>query len=306
MSRDRNQDFRLPRQSVCSAMALFSVMCAIPWAASSCLAQTASSASPVALAPTETPIAVSTDPTPVTVPLTPELQALARTRERVKEYFERFSDLTCKEAVTQLVLNGSGRPIYRENSAYDYQFLTSDHNGSWKFNEIRASRNPAFRDPARTLLVTTGFASLLLVVHPMYQDSYVFQPTGEEVIEGTTFLKISFTPVPGASSPASLQLRGRNYPLPLSGALWIEPKSGAVVKLEAAVNSGLSDIGLAGMHSEIHFALHQFHDLADAVWVPETAIIDVETPRQHWRNLHRFTAYKKFEVNVREEIGDQR
>ncbi len=73
--------------------------------------------------------------------------------------------------------------------------------------------------------------------------------------------------------------------------------------MEATVDSGLSDVGLAGMHSEVHFALHQFHDKEEAVWVPDSAIIDVETPHQHWRNLHRFTDYKRFDVNVHEEIG---
>jgi hypothetical protein len=235
--------------------------------------------------------------------VSPSLDVLARTRKHVQEYFERFSDLTCKESVTQLVLNESGRTIYRETSGYNYQFQTSDQNGTWKFNETRAPHNPAFRDPARTLLVTTGFASLLLVAHPMYEASYVFEPDGSEVIAGVSYSKIRFTPVPGGSSPATLRLRGKNYPLPLSGTFWIEPQSGAVVKMEATVDPGLSDVGLAGMHSEVQFALHQFHDKGEAVWVPDSAIIDVQTPHQHWRNLHRFTDYKRFDVNVHEEIG---
>ncbi len=239
--------------------------------------------------------------------VSPSLEALARARKHVQEYFEKFSDLTCKESVTQLVLNGSGRPIYRENSAYDYQLQANGQDGALKLIETRVSRNPAYRDPARTLLVTTGFASLFLVAHPMYEASYKFEPGGAETIEGVSYLRVGFKPIPGASSPAALRLRGRNYPLPLSGTLWIEPQSGAIVKLEATVDSGLSDIGLSGMHSEVHFALHQFHEqvheLEGAVWVPDSAVIDVETPRQHWRNLHRFTAYQRFNVDIHQEIG---
>ena len=137
----------------------------------------------------------------------------------------------------------------------------------------------------------------------MYEASYVFEPDGSEAIGGVSYSKIRFTPVPGGSSPATLRLRGKNYPLPLSGTFWIEPQSGAVVKMEATVDSGLSDVGLAGMHSIVQFALHQFHDKGEAVWVPDSAIIDVQTPQQHWRNLHRFTDYKRFDVNVHEEIG---
>ena len=242
----------------------------------------------------------------VAVDASPSLDALARARKHVQEYFDKFSDLTCKESVTQIVLNNSGHAIYRENSAYNYQFQATSESGTLKFNETRETRNPAYRDPARTLLVTTGFASLLLVAHPMYETSYVFEPAGAETIDGVSYAMIRFVPVPGASSPASLRLRGKNYPLPMSGTLWIDPQSGAIVKLEAKVDSSMSDLGLAGMRSEVHYALHSFHDPAESVWIAESAVIDVDTPRQHWRNLHRFTDYKRFNVNIHEEIGQLR
>jgi hypothetical protein len=231
------------------------------------------------------------------------LDALARARTYVQEYFDKFSDVTCKESVTQFVLNNSGHTIYRENSAYNYQFQTTSASGTLKFNEIRETRNPAYRDPARTLLVTTGFASLLLVAHPMYEASYVFEPAGMETLDGVSYAKLHFSPVAGTSSPATLRLRGKNYPLPMSGTLWIDPQSGAIVKLETIVDNGLSDLGLAGMRSEVRYALHSFHDPAESIWVAESAVIEVETPRQHWRNQHRFSDYKRFNVNIQEEMG---
>jgi hypothetical protein len=249
------------------------------------------------------PCAAQTPPGEMTVDASPSVDALVLARKHVQEYFEKFSDLTCKESVTQIVLNGSGHAIYRENSAYDYQFEASGGNGTLKFNETRESRNPAFRDPARTLLVTTGFASLLLVAHPLYEASYVFEPAGSETVGGVSSAMIRFVPVRGASSPASLRLRGKNYPLPMSGTLWIEPRSGAIVKLEAQVDSSLGDLGLAGMRSEVHYALHSFRNPSESIWIAESAVIDVETPRQHWRNLHRFSDYRRFNVNIHEEIG---
>ena len=256
-----------------------------------------------AFAVTAGPCAAQAPPGEIAADASPSLDALVRARKHVQDYFDKFSYLTCKESVTQIVLNGSGHTIYRENSAYDYQFEVTGASGTLKFNEMRESRNPAFRDPARTLLVTTGFASLLLVAHPMYETSYVFEPAGTETIGGVSYSMIRFTPVPGASSPASLRLRGKNYPLPMSGMLWIDPQSGAIVKLEAKVDSSLSDLGLAGMRSEVHYALHSFRDPAEAVWIADSAVIDVDTPRQHWRNLHRFSDYKRFNVNVHEEMG---
>jgi hypothetical protein len=181
--------------------------------------------------------------------------------------------------------------------------VATSASGSLKFNETRETHNRAFRDPARTLLVTSGFAGLLLVAHPTYEASYVFEPAGNEMIGGVTYAMIHFSPVAGASSPASLRLRGKNYPLPMSGTLWVDPQSGAIVKLEATVDSSMSDLGLAGMRSEVRYAPHTFHDPAETVWVVASAVIDVDTPRQHWRNLHKFSDYKRFNVNVQEEIG---
>jgi hypothetical protein len=232
----------------------------------------------------------------------PEIDSLARARKYVQDYFEKFSDLACKEAVTQIVLNDSGHAIYRENSSYDYQLISTSDAGDFKFTETRAPHNPAFRDPARTLLVTSGFSSLLLIVHPKYEASYTFEPAGNETISGVSYDMIRFVPVPGASSPATLRLRGKNFPLPMAGTLWIDPQNGTIVKLEAKVE-GLKDLGLAGMRSEVRYAPHTFHGPDESVWIPESAVIDVDTPRQHWRNQHKFSDYKRFNVNVQEEIG---
>src|SRR5882762_6110471 len=233
------------------------------------------------------------------------LEALARARDRVQTFFDQFSNVACTEAITQIVLGQKGRLSYRENSAYDYQFLATSEGGTMKVTETRNTHNPAFRDPGRTLLITNGFASILLVVHPMYQGSYTFEPAGEESIEGVTLEKIRFTPVAGTTSPAALRLRGKNYPLPLSGTLWIDPQNGVIARWEAQVDSSLSDLGLSGLRSEVRYTAHTFHGPEETMWIPESAVIDVETPHQHWRNLHRFTDYKRFNVDVHEEIGQK-
>jgi hypothetical protein len=298
------QNLILPNHvSLCDKWRVVALFAGLVVASGSCSAQIVETPSAMVVQAPAGPVVSAAIPPTADAATSPATDPLARARKQIREYFEQFSDLTCKEAVTQLVLNSSGRTIYRENSAYDYQFETSDDNGNWKFTEVREARNSAFRDPARSLLVTSGFASLLLVAHPMYESSYTFAADGTESLGGVSYERIRFKPVAGTSSPASLRLRGKNYPLPLSGTLWIDPQSGGVVKLEATVDSGLSDVGLAGMHSEVYFALHQFHGQGETEWVPESATIDVQTPHQHWRNLHHFTDYKRFNVNVHEEIG---
>jgi hypothetical protein len=98
-----------------------------------------------------------------------------------------------------------------------------------------------------------------------------------------------------------MQLRGKNYPLPLSGAIWIDKTTGAITRLTAAVDSSLNDLGLQGLQSDIHYTLVQFHDPEEEYWMPVSASIDLETPLQHWRNIHRFTAYRRFRASIKIE-----
>ncbi len=229
---------------------------------------------------------------------------LLRSRKLIDKFFEQTANVVCNEDVAQTMVGKNGKPMYREESVFEYQLQSKTRGGSLKLVESRETRKEAFRDANKTLLITNGFASMLLVLHQDFEPSYTFQPVSEEVIDGRDLVKIHFKPVPGSSSPAAIQLRGRNYPLPLAGDIWIERETGSVVKLVSSLETGLDDLGLHELRSEIHYAIVQFHDPEEAYWMPSSAVIDVETPKQHWRNVHRFTSYKRFRATIQVDFGD--
>jgi len=229
----------------------------------------------------------------------PAPAALLLARRSVANYFAQAANMVCAESVTQAIIGKNDKPFYREESAYEYQLQASTNSGTLKLVESRETRKASFRDAARTLLITNGFTSMLLIVHSNYENSYTFESDGEETADGATLSRIRFQAIPGASSPAAMQLRGQSYPIPLSGTLWIDSQSGAVTKLIASVDSSMSDLGLQGMRSEIHYGLMQFHDPEEAYWMPISATIDVATPRQHWRNVHRFGSCKRFRATIK-------
>lgn len=233
--------------------------------------------------------------------ISPDMEAFQKARLSVEKFFEQSTNVVCTESVSQGMVGKNGKVSYSEDSVFDYQLQASPNSGSLKLVESRDTRKAAFRDSSRTLLITNGFTSMLLIMHPTYESSYSFDPGGQESIDGVAYVKINFKAVPGAASPAALQLRDRNYPLQLSGTIWIEPQTGAVARLVASLDSSLSDLGLKGMRSEIHYAIVRFHDPDESYWMPLSAVIDVETPRQHWRNIHRFTGYKRFRATIHVE-----
>lgn len=241
-------------------------------------------------------------PAPAAVnPISPQMEALQRARLSVDKFFEQSTNVVCTENVSQAVLGKNGKVSYREDSVFDYQLQSTENSGALRLVESRDTRKAAFRDSSRTLLITNGFTGMLLILHPRYESSYTFEPGGQESADGVTYSKINFHAVPGSASPAALQLRGRNYPLPFSGTIWIEPQSGAVAKLVANLDSSLEDLGIKEMRSEIHYAIVHFHEPEESYWMPVSAVIDFSSARQHWRNVHRFTGYKRFRATIRVE-----
>lgn len=232
--------------------------------------------------------------------------AIIHSRRLIDSFFEQTSNVVCMENVSQSLVGKNNKPMYREESVFEYQMQSGSRNGAMRLTETRDPKKVAFRNPNTTLLLTNGFASMLLVLHQKYEPSYVFEPLAEETIEGRTLAKVHFKPVPGGASPAAIQLRGRNYPLQLNGDIWIDEESGAVVRLVSSLDTSLADLGLRDLHSEIHYSIVQFHDPEEAYWMPASAVIDVETPKQHWRNVHRFTDYRRFRATIQVELGENK
>ena len=241
-------------------------------------------------------------------PASPDTQRLndllARTAGQTSGFIDQFSDVKCTEQVRQEKLGKDDKVELKEDSTYDYLVILTNSGGELNLSESRIPLHEARRDRKNTsMLVSNGFATLFLVFHPLYAPAFKFTLLGEDVIAGRPLEKVGFEHIQGMKSPAALALRGREYPLELSGTAWIDPQTGSIAKIEAGIADTLVDVGLNALSSEIDFAPISFPDTPKQVyWFPTTARVEVETPRQHWRNLHQFSAYKKFSVSTEEQV----
>ena len=238
---------------------------------------------------------------------TPEAQQLHSILERAtgqtSAFLDQFSDVKCTEQVRQEKLGKDNKVELKEDSTYDYLVILTNAGGELNLSESRIPIHEAKKDRKNTsMLLSNGFATLFLVFHPIYADSFKFTLGGQDVVAGHTLQKIAFEHIPGMKSPAALALRGREYPLELTGTAWIDPQTGSIAKIEAGVADTLQDVGLRALNSEVDFAPVSFADSQQAYWFPTEARVEVETVRQHWRNLHQFTGYKKFSVSTEQKV----
>jgi hypothetical protein len=228
---------------------------------------------------------------------------LQRTGDQTSAFLDEFSNVKCTEHVRQEKLGKDDKIELKEESSYDYLVIMTNVGGDLNLSESRLLLHEAKRDRKNTsMLLSNGFATLFLVFHPYYAEAFKFSLAGEELMGGRLLEKVTFRHIPGMKSPAALALRGREYPLELSGAAWIDPDTGAIAKIVADIQDTLQDVGLKSLRSQIEFAPLPFPDSKPVYWFPTQATVEVETPRQHWRNLHRFSEYKKFSVGTEEKV----
>jgi hypothetical protein len=241
-------------------------------------------------------------------PASPDAQKLAQLLQRAShqtaQFLDQFSDVKCTELVQQEKLGKDGKVQLKEDSTFDYLVILNNEGGELNISESRIPVHEAKKDRKNTsMLLSNGFATLFLVFHPYYEEAFKFTLAGEEEVSGRILDKVTFQHIPGMKTPAALALRGREYPLELAGTAWIEPDTGSIARIEAGIADSLQDVGLNTLRSEIEFAPITFKDIKQTYWFPTQARVEVETPKQHWRNLHQFTQYKKFSVSTEEQVA---
>jgi hypothetical protein len=231
-------------------------------------------------------------------------ELLDRANSNVSAFLDTISEVNCTEHLTQERIADNGKTIEKHESAFDYLVLLSNTGGELSLVESRvaADSNKDSHEKS-SLLVSNGFSMLLLVFHPYYSGSFQFSLAREDADSGGALAEVNFQHIPGTRSPVALAVRGREYPLELSGTAWIDPRSGVIERIAARIGTEMEDVGLRTMHCEIEYAPVSFRTAPGTYWLPAHATVEVESRHQHWRNTHVFSAYKRFSVNTKEQVS---
>jgi hypothetical protein len=227
---------------------------------------------------------------------------LARVGKSVEVFWEQFSAVSCNENVSQTKLGNTNKVLFNRDSVYDYLISMSIDGDDIAVEESRLLQKSAKARADVPLLVSNGFPTLLLIFHPYYQGGFEYTRLDDEVVDGRIMLRIQFRHISGGRSTSALRLRGRDYPLDLQGTAWIDQESMAVVRIKSGLMAPMNDVGLKALETDVRYAPFKFPPGTETEWLPTVAIVDLETPRQHWRNTHRFSDYKHFSVKSDSKI----
>jgi hypothetical protein len=68
--------------------------------------------------------------------------------------------------------------------------------------------------------------------------------------------------------------------------------------MDAGLLHDMSDVGLRSLSIHIEYKPAKLERNLAAMTLPNLAVVDVTTPRQHWRNTHVFDGYKSFSTDA--------
>ncbi len=228
---------------------------------------------------------------------------LALTAKSVQRFWDQFSSVNCTETVIQEKLGKEGKVQYEHDATFDYLILMELQGEDLNVEESRLLKKEGGKSGNLPLLLTSGFSTLELVFHPYYQGSFEYERLDDETVDGRRMLRIKYRHVPGSRSTSAVRLRGQDYPLDLTGIAWIDPDTGAIAKMTSELEAPMLDLNLRSLTAEVRYAPQQFASDAQSEWLPVEASIEVETARQHWRNIHKFTDYRRFSVKTETSVS---
>jgi hypothetical protein len=223
---------------------------------------------------------------------------LRRAGIAAQQFVERLGSVRYAEHLAQRELKDNGKINYQQDAFFDSLMLVRRENGRLVADESAQKERASRGFETRPLLNTSGFSTLALIVHPYYEQSFHFSALDDEVVSGRRLWLLHFQHVTGTDSPTALRLRGRDYPLHLSGVIWLDPETGSVVRVVALLSESLDDIGLRSLNCDVQYAPVALPETEGAFWLPESASIELRTPKQHWRNVHTYTNYRRYSVDV--------
>jgi hypothetical protein len=223
---------------------------------------------------------------------------LPKTQSNVEKFVEDFALLRYEEDVVQQKLKNNDKVAYKQETIFDSLIRMHYEEGKLRVDEQRLPEKLPRKPESRPLLNTYGFSVLAMVFHPYYASSFRFTEIENDSLQGQSFARIHFEHIPGQPSPVLYQMLGADKPLELAGTAWVDPVNGDIHRMEATLGVDSNGFGLKSIRAEVSYRPVLLKGDTEPRLLPVLATIDLETARQHWRNIHHFTDQRQYRVSM--------
>ncbi len=237
-------------------------------------------------------------------------EILAAAGKNVAALYHGFQDSISLEEVRQQQLRHNGKVSNEAVEKFRYLCLMPHDPHVPGFTEYRKSANPAWR--ARDALngrymLTSGFVSAALVIHPDYQSGSEFRYLGRQRIDGHETYVVAFAQIPiKAKLVGSFTIGKHSAPTFQQGLVWIDAQNYQIVRLLTDLLKPLPEVRLSKETTRIDYQEVYFKQLAQRLWLPKDVTVTVNWGGKTLRNDHQYSDFKLFNVGADENIAKRK
>jgi hypothetical protein len=233
---------------------------------------------------------------------------LKKVGEKVKTFFDNFSNTASKEQVRMQRMGNNGRE--EDSAKQDFYYLILPHSVGTvtTFEEVRSDGKGRSVNPAvmRGFILTKGYAGMSILLHADHQVGSHFYFLGKQTSEPYEYV-IAFAQKPEIKDYLSYYSGpGSNdaIPLLLRGIAWIDPQSFHITRLRTDLLGPYTHVGLMELTTDIHFSEVSSAASQPPISLPQEVTVSCAISGTFYRNRHRYSDYKVFTVESYDKINE--
>src|ERR1017187_3117746 len=119
-------------------------------------------------------------------------ELLRRTAISVAGFWDELQAVNCMETVDQQKLSLNGKPMFRQQTDFDYIAILQLTGNDLVVDESRTMVRAPKNESKLPILITIGFSTFELIFHPFYQGAYEFSTAETVQVEGKELWQIRF------------------------------------------------------------------------------------------------------------------
>lgn len=235
---------------------------------------------------------------------------LKKTGDNIEKFFREFANTSSLEVLRQSSLDTKGRSHALRRAEMYYVFQQKSLKGRPMLEEIRGTSDGKLETIGgmeEGFMASTGFASSLIVFHPVSQPSVDYRYLGKQEWAGKSAFVVGFAQRPGESTPMGIfrsTSRQASAQVFVQGVAWISADQFQVVRLRTDLLAPIVEADLNRQTSEIDYRPYQFLTNSKSYLLPSRVTVSIEWRKRRLRNEHIFSRFWLF--NVEAESGDDR
>lgn len=236
---------------------------------------------------------------------------LAKTGERVDEFFYNLVDLIAHEEITQAQLSRSGAVLASEAVGDSYLILRHGSKKGADIDEYRMDKKGHEMDEVgldKGFFVTSGLALSSVHFSTSFQWDSRSLYLGDQNIGGLDTHVVAYAQLPKrATIKVTLKgPRGATVHMLTQGIVWVDKRNFHILRMRTDLLARQPEIGLDEQTTKVNFTEVHLADLATPLWLPHNVTVyakfgkfGAQRYEAAFLNVHHYTNYRRYRVSTK-------